>query len=72
VLFERGAHFGAVAGNDRDDDLLGGSAGTQRIPQAAIDVRVADGRSGKNRRSAEREAQQSGSGQAAHDFHAPQ
>jgi len=49
VLLERGAHLGAVAGSDGNDDLLSSSARTQRIPHAAIDVGVAGGRSGKNR-----------------------
>ena len=49
VLLERGAHLGAVARSDGNDDLLGSSARTQRIPHAAIDARVAGRRSGKNR-----------------------
>ncbi|MBW8861434.1 MAG: hypothetical protein JF601_03560 [Acidobacteria bacterium] len=49
VLLERRAHLGAMAGSDSNDDLLGSSAGTQRIPNATVDVRVGSGRSGKNR-----------------------
>ena len=49
VFLQRGAYLGAVAGSDGNDDLLGSSARTQRIPHAAIDVGVAGGRSGKNR-----------------------
>ena len=68
VLLQRSAHLGPMAGSDGDDDLLGRSAGTERIPHAAIDVRVRR-RSSKSRGADEPEAQQKGSGQTAYDVH---